>query len=199
MGTFEEHVRYGVAVHLVLSTGTVAAAVLGAPLAVVAGVVIGAPVTIVGACVPDIDHHRSKPYRVLKRWSPSIAAGTVALVLGVNRALLIDLCALVTIGVSPAFLAGALYATVVAGTYRGVARAIPVLRPVHRTVTHSPLVGIAIGGFLAAVATTVGVALSIPRALDVAMVVGACFVTGFGSHLVLDGELGVRKWVRNRG
>ncbi len=189
MPSFESHVRYATAAYLGLTLAAVLVTALGAPAAILTGVVVGYPATIAGAGFPDVDHPSSKPYLFAKIWLPRTIAAVTGTILVAERTLVIDLIELLPVPGRAAFIAGAVCTVAVAAVYRLTTRMIPVLRPSHRTVTHSITVGLGLAAVLGTVVTTVGRALESGGAFEIGLVVGTCFVVGVASHLLVDDEL----------
>jgi len=203
MGSFEDHVRYGiwfyaVTVLLVLAPlgyffGNGRLDSIGVVFSVGAAV-IGFPFALAGASFPDIDHHSAKPHRFFRKGT-SVTAGVIAgyvlfvsgiaVEAGVTSAEAVEAAPdapETVLGGGVAF-AGALAAGTVAFVGVGV------LKPRHRGVTHT--LG---AGFVVACIVGVGVWYAVSFVtpsfgVPSGGVAGAAFFVGFLSHLQCDGLL----------
>lgn len=202
MGSFEEHVRYGVgfyAVSAVLVCGVSAyllyEGVLTAREAVfaVAAVCAGFPFALAGASFPDIDHHSAKPHRFFKKWM-SVATAVVAGYVLLASGLAFEAGAVTVETVEPV---DAPEEVVGSGVAVGVAAVagmtafvgVGVLKPRHRGVTHTKQAG-ALVACLIGVVVWYGVSVFAPPvAVFAGAVAGASFFVGFLSHLQCDGLL----------
>jgi hypothetical protein len=203
MGSFEDHVRYGVAFYaaaVVVSLVPLAYGfgdgALGVErlVSVAPACLLGFVFALAGASFPDIDHHSAKPHRFFRRWV-AVGAGAVGgyflFVTGVGAEA--GAAALGWVEAAPeapeTVLGGGV--SVVGGVAAGAAAfvAVSVLKPRHRGVTHSPgagvvvALGVCVCVWYAAsfVAPSVGVLAG--------GVAGASFFVGFLSHLQCDGLL----------
>jgi hypothetical protein len=214
MGSFEEHMRYGVAAYalaVTLAGGVVgylayAGYLSGGSLALAAvAAVAGFPFAVAGAGFPDIDHHAAKPHRFLRKWVSVVAAVGAAYVLfasgvaadaggaAVSELTAASVVPEPVVGGGVSFLGGLAAG---AAAYVGVA----VIKPPHRGVTHTLTTGVVVAagvgvavGYAAAVGTG-AVLASPPFAPSAAGVVAggiaaAAFFVGFLSHLQCDGLL----------
>jgi hypothetical protein len=182
--------RVGAAAHLFVTMVAVGAAVIGASTLVVVGSIAGIPVTILGAALPDCDHHSSRPYQAIRRWLPRLVAGCLALILVARRGVLFSLYQRVPVPGSAPFWVGICVSFGVMMAFVTTRRAIPVLRPAHRGVTHHPVVGLGMSAVVVALATTVLLSIEVTaRPLSLSLTFGSCFAAGFFSHLLADGLL----------
>jgi len=211
MGSFEDHIRYGVAAYSLAAVVTLVGfayafsrGVVGAPEVAVAavGAVAAFPFAVAGAGFPDIDHHAAKPHRFFKRWVSVVAAvvGAYAVfVSGVGADIggaAVETVALESVAPEP--VVGVVAAAVGGVACAGAAYlAVRVLKPPHRGVTHSLSTGVVVAagvGVAVGYAATVGASVllaSPPSALGVVagVVAGGGFFVGFLSHLQCDGLL----------
>jgi hypothetical protein len=211
MGSFEDHMRYGVAAYVLAVVAC--AAVVGylvyaghaeAWHAVVAGVgvVAGFPFAVAGAGFPDIDHHAAKPHRYFKRWV-SVAATVIGAYLLYASGVAVEagtaaMDEMATASVVPEPVAGVGAAAVGGVVAGGVAYVgVGVLKPPHRGVTHTLTAGVVVAVLVGAV---VGYGASVVAPLVLpspSLVVGSLagsvaassFFVGFLSHLQCDGLL----------
>lgn len=204
MGSFEDHVRYGVAFYsgAVLLVSAPVAYLIGegalgtGGVALAAGAaVVGFPFALAGASFPDVDHHSAKPHRLFRRWI-SVAAAVVsgyvlfASGLGSEAGFVVAEAAGVEVGGVPEAAAGGVVA--VAG---GVAAAggafvgVGVVKPRHRGITHTVRAGVVVA---AVVGTGFGYAVSVlvpSVAASAGGIAASAFFVGFLSHLQCDGML----------
>lgn len=204
MGSFEDHVRYGVAFYAgaVLLVSAPVAYLLGEgsldgggiTLAVSAAVV-GFPFALAGASFPDVDHHSAKPHRMLRRWiafAAAVVSGYALLESGVAAE--VGAAAVDAFGTGATDPQEAVVGVAVAAS-GGVAAAfaafvgIGILKPRHRGMTHTLR-----AGFVVAVIVGVGTgyAASVVAPSGGALfggVAAASFFVGFLSHLQCDGML----------
>ena len=203
MGSFEDHVRYGVlfyvaavvvaSVPLAYGFGNGALEEKALPLVAAAGV-FGFVFAFAGASFPDIDHHAAKPHRFFRRWV-AVGAGAVAGYLLFSSGVAVEagattVEAVETVPDAPEAVLGggvAVAGAFVAGTTAFVG--ISVLKPRHRGVTHS----LGTGGVVAlgvGACVWYGVSYFAPSlGLLAGGVAGASFFVGFLSHLQCDGLL----------
>jgi hypothetical protein len=211
MGSFEDHMRYGVAAYVVFVVGCAAvvgylvysgrAGVTEAALGA-AGAVGGFPFAVAGAGFPDIDHHAAKPHRFFKRWV-SVIAGIVGAYLLYASGVAVEAGAaameeVTTASIAPEPLVGVAVAGI-GGVGAGVAAyvGVGVLKPPHRGVTHSLpaglVVSVLVGVGVGYAASVVGAVLLPSPPLVVGGltggVVSSAFFVGFLSHLQCDGLL----------
>jgi len=206
MGSFEDHLRYGVGFYAVAAVLTCVFSaylfregVLSARDAAVVfgGAVAGFPFTLAGAGFPDIDHHKAKPHRFFKRWvavAAAVFAGYVLFVSGV--ALEAGATATDTVGAAPdatevEMVAGFGVVAVGAVVAAGVAVVgVTVLKPRHRGITHTLRAGFGVAaGVGLVVGYTAGVVVPPEVAVLAGGVAGVSFFVGFLSHLQCDGLL----------
>jgi len=187
MGSFRAHLRAGVGAHLAFVAATVLLAVPHAPVAAVVAAVLGAPVTVAGAVVPDVDHPNSRPYRAARVWVPRLAAGAAGLAAVAARDAVVGLFRRGPAPDPASFWAGAAVTAGTAAVFVATARAVPLVRPTHRGVTHHPVFGLALSLATTAVSLTLLHAAGGAHGRLVSLVVGLCFLCGFVSHLVVDG------------
>ncbi len=195
MAPFEHHLRLAVVAHLCLLAVSVVGVLTGLPARIVAVVVVVFPVTVTGGLFPDVDHHASRPYRLIREWFPRIGAVYVAILLWAQRSL-VKAAAVGTPG-NATYWAGIYSLLLVQGTYRSLVVGIPLIRPRHRGLTHRRLTGIVMGlvttGLALTLLTTVGMTwIRLPAAIA-----GMAFIMGFWSHRLADGlvELPKSDWL----
>ncbi|MDZ7687797.1 MAG: metal-dependent hydrolase [Halobacteriales archaeon] len=203
MGSFEDHVRYGVGFYTcaVLLTFVPLAYFLADgtldSVAVAFGVgaaVVGFPFALAGASFPDIDHHSAKPHRFFKRWvavASGVAAGYVLFASGV--AVEAGYVAVETVEAAPDApepVLGGSVAFFGAVAFGSVAfAAIGVLKPRHRGVTHTLGAGFVVA-CIVGVCVWYAVSVFVPSlGVPAGGVAGASFFVGFLSHLQCDGLL----------
>jgi hypothetical protein len=204
MGSFEDHVRYGVAFYagavLLVSApvayllGEGALGTGGAALAAGAAV-LGFPFALAGASFPDVDHHSAKPHRLFRR-GVSVAAAVVsgyvvfASGLGSEAGFVVAEAAGVEVGGVPEAAVGGVVAVAGGIAAAGVAFVgVGVVKPRHRGVTHTVRAGAVVAGVVGA---GFGYAVSVfapSVAASVGGVAAAAFFVGFLSHLQCDGML----------
>jgi hypothetical protein len=211
MGSFEDHMRYGVvayAVAVVLSVAGVGYLVYAGRAevqhaALVGGAAVaGFPFAVAGAGFPDIDHHAAKPHRYFKKWVSVIAAvvgGYVLFTSGVAaEAGTAAMDGVATASVAPEPVVGGGMAAV-GGVVSGIVAYLGVglLKPPHRGVTHTLGAGIVVAGVVGVGVGYAGgviVPLIVPSsAFTVGAIAGGIaggsFFIGFLSHLQCDGLL----------
>jgi len=186
MGSFRAHLRAGVGAHLALVAATVLLAVPHAPAAAVVAAVVGVPVTVAGAVVPDVDHPNSRPYRAARVWVPRLVAGTAGVAAAASRESVVGLFRRGPVPDPASFWAGVAVAAATAAVFVATARAVPLVRPTHRGITHHPGFGVALSLSLTAVSLTLLRAAGGEHVRLVSLVVGLCFLCGFASHLFVD-------------
>ena len=192
MGNFDDHMRYGVAVHVLVSVGVFAVTVTtGLPVYMALFAFVLLPFTLIGAMFPDIDHPSSKPNRFFRRLlflvMTVVGAGVIG---GVGFFPIYDVV-VENIGE-----AGVLPVTVSVITVLGIGvglgsvTAFKFMRPPHRGMTHRVPIGVLVSGVVALV--LVG-GFSLMGVGTIAVVSGglaaALFFAGFMSHLLCDGVL----------
>ena len=204
MGSFEDHVRYGVAFYagavLLVSApvayllGEGALGTGGAALAAGAAV-LGFPFALAGASFPDVDHHSAKPHRLFRRWvsvAAAVVSGYVLFASGVGFDVGVAAAEAAGVsvgGVPDAVLGGA---TAVAGAFAAAGVAfvgVGVVKPRHRGITHTVRAGVVVA---AVVGTGFGYSVSVfvPSVAAAAGGIAAvAFFVGFLSHLQCDGML----------
>lgn len=204
MGSFEDHVRYGVWFYAgaVLSAsaplaylfgeGTLGAG--GAALAL-GGAIVGFPFALAGASFPDVDHHSAKPHRMFKRWvaaAVAVVSGYVLFASGyaAEAGVVATDAAGLELGGAADSVVGVGVAAAGAVTAAGAAFVgVGVLKPRHRGVTHTlragtvvaAVVGAGFGYSVSVVDPSIGVFAGGAAA--------ASFFVGFLSHLQCDGLL----------
>jgi len=204
MGSFEDHVRYGVGFYagaVLLVSAPVAyllgEGALGAGGVVLAGgaAVVGFPFALAGASFPDVDHHSAKPHRMFRRWmslTAAVVSGYVLLASGVGYDMGVAAAEAAGVsvgGVSDAALGGV---AAVAGAFAAAGVSfvgVGVVKPRHRGVTHTLRAGAVVA---ALVGTGFGYAASFvfpSFAAPAGGVAAASFFVGFLSHLQCDGML----------
>jgi len=202
MGSFEDHMRYGVAAYLlvvgvggiltgytVYTGGFVGADAVG----LWAGAsVIGFPFALLGAGFPDIDHGDAKPHRYLKKWlsvTTTVASGYLFFsseaVVGIGTQVLGDagveipeVAIAVSIGVSGGIIVGI-----------GTRIAVDVLKPKHRGVTHTVGAGFVVAALIGALFGYSSRVVAPSLGVFVGGVCATAFFIGFLSHLQCDGLL----------
>jgi hypothetical protein len=202
MGSFEDHVRYGVVFYVVavffacVPTAYFFAGEVGAAEFAVGATAVGVGFVfaLAGASFPDIDHHAAKPHRFFRKWVAVLSAvvagyglfaSGIAVEAGVTAVRAFEAVPEAPepvlgggVAVAGAFVAGA-----------AVFVGVRTLKPRHRGVTHS----LPTGFFVAAgVGAGVWYAVSVVApSLGVLAggVTGASFFVGFLSHLQCDGLL----------
>jgi hypothetical protein len=150
------------------------------------------PATLLGAVFPDVDHHASKAYRVVRT---AVPVGLTAVVAALAYAGWAELRPVVAATGRPhlVFFAGVCWTTVVVATWTVSQPIVPALRPPHRGPTHRlPILGL-ISAILAGVVVAPLLALGLPIPLLGGTSIATAFVTGVVSHLHLDGLLTERE------
>lgn len=203
MGSFEDHMRYGVAAYVlavVVSAGVVVYLfredTLGAEelLLAVGAAVAGFPFVVAGAGFPDVDHHAAKPHRFFKKWVSvisAVAGGYVLFSSGfASEAGVTAADEVVTASVAPEPVVGGAVAAVGGVVAGGVVfSAVAVLKPPHRGVTHTLHAGVVVAALIG-VGVGYGASLFAPSLGIVAGgVASGGFFVGFLSHLQCDGLL----------
>ncbi|MFP4189159.1 MAG: metal-dependent hydrolase [Halobacteriales archaeon] len=211
MGSFEDHMRYGVASYVlavVIGGGGVAylfsRGMVGVSDVVVAAVggVAAFPFAVAGAGFPDIDHHAARPHRFFKKWVSVIAAVVGAYLLFVSGVAVEAGTAAVdevaTASVVPEPVVGGGVAAVGGVAAAGTAYlAVTYLKPPHRGVTHSLSTGVVVAagvgvgiGYAASMVAPLVLSASPPMVGALAGgIAGGGFLVGFLSHLQCDGLL----------
>jgi hypothetical protein len=203
MGSFEDHMRYGIGAYLAVVFLLAAPVgylvyngyVGGMSVALAVGAAVGGfPFAVAGAGFPDIDHHAAKPHRFFKKWVSVIAS-----VVG-GYAFYASGVAVKTGGATVEALEAAPglpepFVGVAFATAGGVAAgglvfvAVGVLKPRHRGVTHTLGAGFFVAGLIG-VAAGYAAAVVFPSAAVFAGGIAATgFFVGFLSHLQCDGLL----------
>ncbi|QLH80941.1 metal-dependent hydrolase [Halosimplex pelagicum] len=186
MGSFRAHLRAGVGAHLALVSGAVLLTVPHGPVEAVVAAVVGAPVTVAGAVVPDVDHPNSRPYRVARVWVPRLTAGAVGFAAAASRESVVGLFRRGPVPDPAPFWAGVAVTAATAAVFVATVRAVPLVRPTHRGITHHPAFGVALSLALTALTLTLLRAAGAARLRLVSLVAGLCFLCGFASHLFVD-------------
>jgi hypothetical protein len=211
MGSFEDHMRYGVAAYVVavIAGGAGVGYLLYsgragvAEVALAAGAAVaGFPFAVAGAGFPDVDHHAAKPHRFFKKWI-SVITGVVGTYLLYASGVAVEAGAsamneVATASVAPEPIVGGGIAAF-GGVGAGVAAyiGVGVLKPPHRGVTHtlpaglvvSILVGVGVGYAASVVAPVLLPSSPLVVGGLAAGVASTGFFVGFLSHLQCDGLL----------
>lgn len=203
MGSFEDHVRYGVAFYVVgfgvalvplayaFGDGSLGEGTL--PF-VFGAAVFGSVFALAGASFPDVDHHAAKPHRFFRKWvavGSGAVAGYTLFASGVAvKAGTVAVRSVEAVPDAPEPVLGGGVA-VAGGVAAGAAAFVGVgaLKPRHRGVTHTLR-----AGFIVALGVSAGVWYAVSYvAPSVGVlaggVAGASFFVGFLSHLQCDGLL----------
>jgi len=202
MGSFEDHMRYGVAAYVVtLVLAGVPTAYLfqegvvgnGEVALAVGGGVVGLPFAVAGAGFPDIDHHAAKPHRFFRRWVSVIAAvvgGYVLFASGLAVEAGVTTAAAVEAPGAPEPVVGGAFAALGAVALGATAFVgVGVVKPRHRGITHTLRAGFVVAGIVG-VAVGYAVYVFVPSAaFFVGGVAATAFFVGFLSHLQCDGLL----------
>jgi hypothetical protein len=197
MGDFDQHFTAGVASYFALIPIVFISVMVTPelPLSMAFFTLGSAPLVVMGSLFPDIDHHASKPHRVFKKYTSILFSILVFFAIYFNLGPLHT----VLLGVLPPknlkFFIGisALLASVVG--YLGMKKAITVLRPKHRGVTHRFLTGLFVSVLIGMLVYIIG-SVELGHAvvvLSCSSAMGTGFFTGFLSHLYVDGILFERK------
>lgn len=193
MGSFEDHVNYGVAAHLVVIATALGLVYTGVIPPVTAGAAIVLfPLTLLGAIFPDIDHKHAKPYRIFRKTASVIAGFGMAVLWYTYNDLLSVLVTRTPIETDVSVVAGMLIVvfSVLSGSLTWWL--IDIVRPKHRGVTHRIPTGLLLSGAIVLLFDALFVTLFTEH-LSFAIVAGGCFFFGFLSHLYCDGMLTERK------
>lgn len=203
MGSFEDHMRYGVAAYLLVVgavgiltgyavyTGGIG---MGADaVALWAGAsAIGFPFSLLGAGFPDIDHGDAKPHRYLKKWlsvTTAVVSGYLLFaseaVVGIGTRVLGEVGA--EVPETAISVVGAVAGGIVAGI--GARIAVDILKPKHRGVTHTLGAGFVVATIIGAVLGYAGGVFAPSLGVFVGGVCATAFFVGFLSHLQCDGLL----------
>ena len=203
MGSFEDHVRYGIAFYVaaVLVTGVPLAYVFGGgtvdegalPIAAAAGV-LGSVFALAGASFPDVDHHSAKPHRFFRKWvavASGVVAGYALFASGVAvRAGIVAVRSVEALPDAPEAVLGgsvSMAGAVAAGAAAFVG--VRVLKPRHRGVTHTLRAGVVVAAGVGA-GVWYGTSFVAPSvSVTAGAVAGTSFFVGFLSHLQCDGLL----------
>lgn len=195
MGNFDEHMRYGVAIHVLVSLGFFGFALVSSlPVYLALFAFVLLPVTLAGAMFPDIDHPASKPNRFFRRLlfllMTVVGAGVVGGVgffsvyeliveqVGAEGALPLTLSVITTAGILVGFGSVGLFNR---------------LRPPHRGMTHRVPIGAVVTAILVLVLAGGFSLVGLTTALWLGAISGGMFFAGFLSHLLCDGVLLQRK------
>lgn len=186
MGSFEEHVRFG---YLAVALFSVTS-VLYFPVIpyqpkyklFVMCFAVGIITTFIGAIFPDIDHHASKPYRVVRK-SGFILATLISLLFLV-RAFRIYQAYIRQIRIEYVVLLCVLCIFIIVGVGLLVVNAMDYVQPKHRGITHSLSTGIIISTFIVFAGQYVYNFYNITSVTTALL--GWGFLLGFISHLYCD-------------
>ncbi|WP_324665852.1 metal-dependent hydrolase [Haloarcula sediminis] len=193
MPSCESHLRVGALSHgAFVCLALAVVAVGGYPHSMVAYAGAALPATLLGAVFPDVDHHASKAYRVVRT---AVPVGLTAAVAALGYAGWVELRPVVAVAEGPQlpFFTGVCWTTVVVATWTASQPLVPALRPPHRGPTHRlPVVGL-VSAILAGVVVAPLLALGFPIPLLGGTSIAFAFVTGVVSHLHLDGLLTERE------
>lgn len=187
MPGFERHMRVGIAAYPFVPAIALLVHLVGpGSPAIVAAAAVALPTTLAGAMFPDLDAKRSIPFRHFRRGVALTTAVGTAVVLYVNRGVIVELGRILPVTGSPAFVAGIVYALLVVGIAWVIFRFLYVYNPPHRGVLHTVPAAVVVTSVVFAATGFVTVSVSLPDPVPIALLVGGSVLIGYLSHLFVD-------------
>lgn len=154
--------------------------------AIVAAAAVALPTTLAGAMFPDLDAKRSIPFQHFRRGVALTTAIGMAVVLYVNRGVIVEFGRVLPLTGSPAFVAGSVYSLLVVAVAWGIFRFLYVYNPPHRGVLHTVPAAVVVTSVVFAATSFVTVSVSLPNPVPLSLLIGGSVLVGYLSHLFVD-------------